>query len=31
MSRDPLLDQLQPETEALVEELVPQWRQVPTH
>ncbi|GAA2451636.1 BTAD domain-containing putative transcriptional regulator [Actinomadura vinacea] len=28
VGRDPLLDQLQPETEALVEELLPQWRQV---
>ncbi|MFB4313403.1 BTAD domain-containing putative transcriptional regulator [Actinomadura sp. 21ATH] len=26
IGRDPMLDQLQPETEALVEELVPQWR-----
>jgi hypothetical protein len=26
--RDPLLDQLQPETEALVDELMPQWRHV---
>ncbi|GLZ03967.1 hypothetical protein Acsp03_14330 [Actinomadura sp. NBRC 104412] len=25
VGRDPLMDQLQPETEALVEELVPQW------
>ncbi|MFG2002505.1 BTAD domain-containing putative transcriptional regulator [Spirillospora sp. NPDC048911] len=30
VARDPLLDQLQPETEALVEELIPQWHQVPS-
>ncbi|MFF5258708.1 hypothetical protein ACFY4C_07165 [Actinomadura viridis] len=30
IGRDPLLDQLQPETEALVEELVPHWRQMAT-
>ncbi|SEG90735.1 transcriptional activator domain-containing protein [Thermomonospora echinospora] len=28
ISRDPLIDQMQPETEALVEELVPHWHQV---
>ncbi|MFP3965807.1 bacterial transcriptional activator domain-containing protein, partial [Actinomadura fulvescens] len=28
VARDPLLDQLQPETEALMEELLPQWHQV---
>ncbi|MFC0041431.1 BTAD domain-containing putative transcriptional regulator [Actinomadura rayongensis] len=27
--RDPLFDQLQPETEALMEELVPEWHRVP--
>jgi len=28
LGRDPLMDHLQPETEALIEELVPHWRQV---
>ncbi|MFD0685426.1 bacterial transcriptional activator domain-containing protein [Actinomadura fibrosa] len=28
VGRDPLLDQLQPETEALIEELVPEWHRV---
>ncbi|MEU5883151.1 bacterial transcriptional activator domain-containing protein [Spirillospora sp. NPDC047279] len=28
VGRDPLLDQLQPETEALVEELMPQWHRL---
>ncbi len=30
LGRNPLIDQLQPETEALVEELMPHWRQ-PAH
>ncbi|MFS2293336.1 MAG: bacterial transcriptional activator domain-containing protein, partial [Actinomadura sp.] len=31
IGRDPYLDRLQPETEALVEELLPGWHQVPAH
>lgn len=31
IGRDPYLDRLQPETEALVEELLPDWHQVPAH
>ncbi|WP_231335277.1 bacterial transcriptional activator domain-containing protein [Actinomadura graeca] len=30
IARDPLLDRLQPETEALMEELLPGWHQVPS-
>jgi hypothetical protein len=29
IERDPTVDQMQPQTEALVEELMPRWRQVP--
>ncbi|MCP9967406.1 hypothetical protein LUX57_21685 [Actinomadura madurae] len=28
VARDPLLDRLQPETEALMEELLPEWHHV---
>ncbi|MGI5165087.1 hypothetical protein ACQEU3_12090 [Spirillospora sp. CA-253888] len=31
VSRDPMLDQLQPETEALVEELLPDWHRIAAH